>query len=93
MLRMGADGTGMSGLATHDSSPDPRNQPVSDWLCIPLVASPFAPQVRSDVHEEVSVKIGARLWRDFPDIPSASSAEAERQGRVSGSSHIKLYRR
>ena len=29
--------------------------------------------LRSDVHEEASVKTGARRWRDFPDIYSASS--------------------
>jgi hypothetical protein len=29
---------------------------------------------RSDIHEEGSVKIGARRARDFPDIHSASSA-------------------
>ena len=42
---------------------------------------------RSDVHEEASVKTGARRWRDFPDIPSASSAMAGRQERVFGRSH------
>ena len=42
---------------------------------------------RSDVHEEASVKTGARRLRDFPDIPSASSALAERQERVYGRSH------
>ena len=34
--------------------------------------------LRSDIHEEVSVKTGARRARDFPDIHSASSAAAER---------------
>jgi hypothetical protein len=30
--------------------------------------------LRSDIHEEGSVKIGARRARNFPDIHSASSA-------------------
>jgi hypothetical protein len=42
---------------------------------------------RFDVHEEASVKTGARRWRDFPDIPSASSASTERHERIFGSSH------
>ena len=33
---------------------------------------------RTDIHEEASVKTGARRSRDFPDIHSASSAIAER---------------
>ena len=41
----------------------------------------------SDVHEEASVKTGARRLRDFPDIHSASSASAERHERVYGRSH------
>src|SRR5262245_33483082 len=43
--------------------------------------------LRSDVHEEASVKTGARRLRDFPDIHSASSAWAERHARVCGRSH------
>ena len=35
-------------------------------------------RVGSDIHEEASVKTGARRARDFPDIHSASSAVAER---------------
>src|SRR5262249_19886603 len=42
---------------------------------------------RSDVHEEASVKTGARRLRDFPDIPSASSATAECPESVCGRSH------
>jgi hypothetical protein len=42
---------------------------------------------QSDVHEEASVKTGARRWRDFPDIHSASSATAECHERVCGRSH------
>jgi hypothetical protein len=42
---------------------------------------------RSDVHEEASVKTGARRWRDLPDIHSASSAMAEHHERVCGRSH------
>jgi hypothetical protein len=42
---------------------------------------------RSDVDEEASIKTAARRWRDFPDIPSASSALAERLERVYGRSH------
>ena len=42
---------------------------------------------RSDIHEEASVKTGARRLRDFPDIHSASSAMAERHERVCGRSH------
>jgi hypothetical protein len=37
---------------------------------------------RSDVHEEASVKTGARRSRDFPDIQWASSATAERDQGV-----------
>jgi hypothetical protein len=33
---------------------------------------------RSDIHEEASVKAGARRAREFPNIHSASSADAER---------------
>jgi hypothetical protein len=43
--------------------------------------------LRSDVHEEASVKTGARRSRDFPDIHSASSATAERHERVCGRFH------
>jgi hypothetical protein len=43
--------------------------------------------LRSDVHEEASVKIGARRCRDFPDIHPASSAKAERHARGFGRSH------
>ena len=43
--------------------------------------------VRSDAHEDASVKTGARRLRDFPDIHSASSAKAERHERVCGRSH------
>jgi hypothetical protein len=45
-----------------------------------------SPMRRSDVHEEAPVKTGARRWRDFPDIHSASSARAERPERVCGRS-------
>ena len=48
---------------------------------------------RSDVHEEASVKTGARRLRDFPDIHSASSATAERHARVCGRSHSTPRRR
>jgi hypothetical protein len=48
---------------------------------------------RSDVHEEASVKTGARRWRDFPDIHSASSAKAERHARIFGRSHSTPRRR
>jgi hypothetical protein len=34
--------------------------------------------LRSDIHEEASVKTGARRLRDFPDIHSASAAQAAR---------------
>ena len=43
--------------------------------------------LRSDVHEEASVKTGARRLRDFPDIHSASSVVAERHEGVCGRSH------
>ena len=46
-----------------------------------------ASALRSAVHEEASVKTGARRLRDFPDIHSASSAMAERHERVCGRSH------
>ena len=45
------------------------------------------PPRRSDVHEEASVKTGARRLRDFPDIHSASSATAERHENECGRSH------
>jgi hypothetical protein len=48
---------------------------------------------RSDIHEEVSVKAGARRVRDCPDIHSASSAEAERHERVCGRPHSHQRRR
>jgi hypothetical protein len=35
-------------------------------------------RVGSDIHEEASVKTGARRARNFPDIHSASSTLAER---------------
>jgi hypothetical protein len=37
--------------------------------------------------KEASVKTGARRWRDFPDIPSVSSALAEHHAKVCGRSH------
>src|SRR5215471_9725570 len=49
--------------------------------------TPWSRALRSDVHEEASVKTGARRLRDFPDIHSASSAWAERHARVCGRSH------
>jgi hypothetical protein len=48
---------------------------------------------RSDIHEEASVKTGARRLRDFPDIHSASSAMTERQERVFGRPHSTPRRR
>ncbi len=48
---------------------------------------------RPDIHEEASVKTGARRSRDFPDIHSASSAKAERHERVCGCSHSHRRRR
>jgi hypothetical protein len=48
---------------------------------------------RSDIHEEASVKTGARRSRDYPDIHSASSAKAERHERVCGCSHSHQRRR
>lgn len=48
---------------------------------------------RSDIHEEGSVKIGARRARDFPDIHSASSAAAQRHECVCGCSHSHRRRR
>jgi hypothetical protein len=50
-------------------------------------------QRRTDIHEEGSVKIGARRARDFPDIHSASSAAAERHESVCGCSHSRRRRR
>src|SRR5215469_10009701 len=47
----------------------------------------IANALRSDVHEEASVKTGARRLRDFPDIHSASSATAEHHERVCARSH------
>ena len=43
---------------------------------------------RSDIHEEASVKTGARRSRDYPDIHSASPAIAERHERECGCSHL-----
>src|SRR5215475_13803231 len=56
---------------------------VLEWSCA----------LWSDVHEEASVKPGARRLRDFPDIHSASSAKAERHERVCGRSHSTPRRR
>jgi hypothetical protein len=49
--------------------------------------------LRSDVHEETSVKTGARRLRDFPDIHSPSSALATRHESVCGRSHSTPRRR
>src|SRR6185436_19064795 len=48
---------------------------------------------RSDIHEEDSVKTGARRKRDFPNIHSASSVSAERHECVCGCSHLRRRRR
>jgi hypothetical protein len=48
---------------------------------------------RSDIHEEASVKAGARRSRDFTDIHSASSAMAGRHEQVCGRSHSTPRRR
>jgi len=42
---------------------------------------------RTDVHEDATVKTGARRLRDFPEIHSASSAMAERQETSCGRSY------
>src|SRR5947209_19254048 len=49
--------------------------------------------LRSDIHEEAFVKTGARRLRDFPDIHSASAAEAARHERVCGCPHSHQRRR
>src|SRR5262249_11134667 len=49
--------------------------------------------LRSAIHEEPSVKTGARRLRDFPDIHSASSAAAERHEKVCGCFHSHRRRR
>jgi hypothetical protein len=51
------------------------------------------PVARTDIHEEASVKTGARRLRDFPDIHSASAAQAARHERVCGCSHSHQRRR
>jgi hypothetical protein len=48
---------------------------------------------RSDIHEEVFVKTGARRLRDFPDIHSASAAAAARHESVCGCPHSHQRRR
>jgi hypothetical protein len=53
----------------------------------PAGRSSLSCALRSDFHEEASVKTGARRWRDFPNIHSASSAMAERHETVCGRSH------
>src|SRR5262249_19211926 len=50
-------------------------------------------QERSAIHEEPSVKTGARRLWDFPDIHSASSALQERHEKVCGCSHSHRRRR
>src|SRR5262249_48741432 len=45
------------------------------------------------LHEEASVKTGARRLRDFPDIHSASAAQAARHERVCGCPHSRRRRR
>ena len=49
--------------------------------------------LRSDLHEEVFVKTGARRLRDFPDIHSASAAAAARHESVCGCPHSHQRRR
>src|SRR5262249_24441464 len=48
---------------------------------------------RSALHEEASVKTGARPARDFPAIHSASPTDVGRQERVCGCSHSHRRRR
>jgi hypothetical protein len=48
---------------------------------------------RSDIHEGAAVKAGAGRARDFPDIHSASPAEAGRHEAVYGCSHSHQRRR
>jgi hypothetical protein len=48
---------------------------------------------RPDIHEGASVKTGARRDRDFPNIHSASSANAERHERLCGCSPSHRRRR
>jgi hypothetical protein len=57
----------------------------------PFRATPFAR--RSDIHEGVFVKTGARRARDYPNIHSASSALAERHETLCGRSHSHRRRR
>src|SRR5215471_3975317 len=56
-------------------------------------AYPGASTRRSAIHEEASVKTGARRLRDCPDIHSASAAQAERHEKVCGCSHSHQRRR
>src|SRR5262249_49575853 len=49
--------------------------------------------LRSDIHEEASVKTRARRLRDYPDIHSASAAQAARHERVCGCPHSHQRRR
>jgi hypothetical protein len=57
------------------------------WSCVAQQVTFLSScALRSDFHEEASVKTGARRLRDFPDIHSASSATAERHERVCGCS-------
>ena len=51
------------------------------------------PRVRSDIHEEPPVKIGARRARDLPNIHPASPATARRNERVCGCPHSHRRRR
>ena len=54
---------------------------------------PLCNLLRSDIHEGASVKAGARRDRDFPNIHSASSANAERHETLCGCSHSRRRRR
>ena len=59
----------------------------------PTRASQSALRARADIHEEASVKTGARRLRDFPDIHSASPAAAGRHETFCGCSHSHQRRR
>jgi hypothetical protein len=59
----------------------------SGALALELRARPPTTSRRSDIHEEASVKAGARRVRGFPDIPSASATAAGRHETSAVGSH------
>ena len=70
------------------------HRPAARFGLLDLRAQGEVPSARrSDIHEEAFVKTGAGRLRDFPDIHSASAAQAARHERVCGCPHSHRRRR